>query len=95
MAVETQFGTNINDLTNKITLITGASSGLGAAMAQAFVAAGAYVVNADITPDPPASYSTELPSSTLSILSILPRLTLLAQLSSRPTSLTQQASRLL
>lgn len=57
MAIQMKIVTNINDLTNRIALITGASSSLGAAMAQAFVAAGAYIVNADITPDPPAAYS--------------------------------------
>lgn len=46
---------NIGDLRNKIALITGASSGLGRAIAQAYAAAGAYIVNADLTPDhPPA-----------------------------------------
>lgn len=44
---------NIGDLTNKIALITGASSGLGRAIAQAYALAGAYVVNADLNPQPP------------------------------------------
>lgn len=44
---------SIGDLSNKIALITGASSGLGRAMAQAFAAAGAFIVNADLTPNPP------------------------------------------
>lgn len=44
---------SIGDLSNKIALITGASSGLGRAIAQAFAAAGAFIVNADLTPDPP------------------------------------------
>lgn len=43
----------IGDLSNKIALITGASSGLGRAMSQAFAAAGAFIVNADLTPNPP------------------------------------------
>lgn len=43
----------IGDLGNKIALITGASSGLGRAMSQAFAAAGAFIVNADLTPNPP------------------------------------------
>lgn len=61
MAIEMKHPTSIGDLSNKIALITGASSGLGAAMAQAFVAAGAYVVNADITPNPPKGYQPETP----------------------------------
>lgn len=44
---------SIGDLSNKIALITGASSGLGRAMSQAFAAAGAFIVNADLTPNPP------------------------------------------
>lgn len=44
---------SIGDLSNKIALITGASSGLGRAMSQAFAAAGAFIVNADLTEDPP------------------------------------------
>jgi len=44
---------NIGTLTDKIALITGASSGLGRAIAQAYAAAGAFIVSADITPNPP------------------------------------------
>lgn len=44
---------SIGDLSNKIALITGASTGLGRAMSQAFAAAGAFIVNADLTPNPP------------------------------------------
>lgn len=44
---------SIGDLSNKIALITGASSGLGRAMSQAYAAAGAFIVNADLTPNPP------------------------------------------
>ncbi len=47
--------TNIGVLPNKIALITGASSGLGRAIAQAYAAAGAYVVSGDITPKPPVT----------------------------------------
>lgn len=43
----------IGDLNNKIALITGASSGLGRAMSQAYAAAGAFIVSADLTPNPP------------------------------------------
>lgn len=43
---------NIASLDNKVALITGASSGLGRAIALAYAAAGAYVVSADLTPDP-------------------------------------------
>ena len=44
---------NIGDLTDRIALITGASSGIGRMIAQAYAAAGAYIVCADITPNPP------------------------------------------
>ena len=44
--------TNINDLTSKVALITGASSSLGRAIALAYAAAGAYVVSADLDPNP-------------------------------------------
>ncbi|OQV07653.1 hypothetical protein CLAIMM_12056 [Cladophialophora immunda] len=43
---------SISSLTNKIALITGASSGLGRAIAEAYAAAGAYVVSADLKPEP-------------------------------------------
>ena len=43
---------NIASLDNKVALITGASTGLGRAIALAYAAAGAYVVSADLTPDP-------------------------------------------
>lgn len=46
---------NIGVLTNRIALITGASSGLGRAIAQAYAGAGAFVVNGDITPKPPVT----------------------------------------
>lgn len=49
----------IGDLTGKIALITGGSSGLGRAIAFAYAAAGAYIVNADLTPSPPASPNYE------------------------------------
>lgn len=61
MAIEMKHPASISDLSNKIALITGASSGLGAAMAQAFAAAGAYIVNADLTPDPPKGYQPDTP----------------------------------
>lgn len=44
---------NIGDLSNKIALVTGASSGFGRAISQAYAAAGAFIVNADLTPNPP------------------------------------------
>lgn len=46
---------HIGDLTNKIALITGGSSGFGRAIAQAYAAAGAYIVSADLNPNPPKS----------------------------------------
>jgi NAD(P)-dependent dehydrogenase (short-subunit alcohol dehydrogenase family) len=46
---------SIGDLSNKVALITGASSGLGRAIAEAYAAAGAFIASADLTPNlPPA-----------------------------------------
>ncbi|KAK5674814.1 hypothetical protein LTS10_012551 [Elasticomyces elasticus] len=44
---------NIGDLGGKVTIITGASSGLGRAIAEAYAACGAFVVVVDLTPDLP------------------------------------------
>ncbi|KEF58302.1 uncharacterized protein A1O9_06228 [Exophiala aquamarina CBS 119918] len=46
---------NIASLHNKVALITGASSGLGRCIAQAYAAAGAYVVSADLKETPAAA----------------------------------------
>ena len=43
---------NIASLQDKVALITGASSGLGRAIALAYAAAGAYVVSGDLTANP-------------------------------------------
>lgn len=45
--------TNIGNLSGKIALITGGSSGLGRAIASHYAAAGAFIVSADLTPNPP------------------------------------------
>ena len=50
--------TNIGDLTDKVALITGGSSGLGRSIAEAYAAAGAHVVSADLKPDPPKGQPT-------------------------------------
>jgi NAD(P)-dependent dehydrogenase (short-subunit alcohol dehydrogenase family) len=44
---------NIGDLARKVALVTGGSSGLGRAICLAYSAAGAFVVNADLQPNPP------------------------------------------
>lgn len=44
---------NISSLHNRIALITGGSSGIGRHIAVAYAAAGAYIVIADLTPNPP------------------------------------------
>lgn len=93
MAIEMKVGAHLADLTNKIALITGASSGLGAAMAKAFVAAGAYVVNADITLTHRKATALLL-SSTKSFQRTLSRLALLAPPSLRPMLPKVKVSRL-
>ncbi|GAM86927.1 hypothetical protein ANO11243_049480 [Dothideomycetidae sp. 11243] len=62
--------TNIGDLSNKVALITGASSGLGRAIAEAYAAAGAYIVSADLTPNPPSApiFAAEKKDSGLDIV---------------------------
>jgi len=44
---------DIGNLSDKVAVITGASSGVGRAIAEAYASAGAYVVAADLTPNPP------------------------------------------
>lgn len=44
---------DIGNLQGKVALITGASSGLGRAIAQAYAMAGAFVMNGDLKPNPP------------------------------------------
>ncbi|KAK5452137.1 hypothetical protein LTS15_007201 [Exophiala xenobiotica] len=45
---------NIATLKDKVALVTGGSSGLGRAICQAYAAAGAYIVSADLDPNVPA-----------------------------------------
>lgn len=44
---------NIGNLSRKVALVTGGSSGLGRAICLAYSAAGAFVVSADLQPNPP------------------------------------------
>lgn len=44
---------NIGTLSGKVALVTGGSSGLGRAICLAYSAAGAFVVSADLRPNPP------------------------------------------
>ncbi|KEF52373.1 uncharacterized protein A1O9_11614 [Exophiala aquamarina CBS 119918] len=44
---------DIGDLSGKVALVTGTSSGVGRAVAEAYASAGAYIVAADLTPAPP------------------------------------------
>ncbi len=55
----------IGDLSNKIALITGATSGLGRAIAEAYASAGAIIISADLTPKPPLApiYAEEMKES--------------------------------
>ncbi len=48
------------DLKNKVCVVTGAASGIGAAIADRFVAAGALVVIADLKPDAAQAKATEI-----------------------------------
>ncbi|KAJ9608020.1 hypothetical protein H2200_007008 [Cladophialophora chaetospira] len=44
---------DIADLSDKVALITGSSSGVGRAVAEAYASAGAYIIAADLSPNPP------------------------------------------
>lgn len=60
----------MQELTGRVAVVTGAASGIGRGIAQAFAAEGMSIVLADIEPEPLAQTTRELEASGASVLSV-------------------------